>query len=192
MSSYSEINNLGFHRLRSLGAVIAFFFASVRISTITAFGVALINSAAVGQSANSDKERFIGSWTLVSLTSGEGANQTLPYGPNPRGTMMVDANGRFSITVVRSDLPKFTSNNRMSGVPEENKAVVQGSIAYWGTYSIDEATHVLTVNIEGSTFPNFSGGTQTRILSFDGDEVTYFNPTPSMGGSAKVTYRRAK
>ena len=50
----------------------------------------------------------------------------------------------------------------------------------------------LTVNIEGSTFPNFTGGTQTRILSFDGDEVTYFNPTPSMGGSAKVTYRRAK
>jgi hypothetical protein len=51
---------------------------------------------------------------------------------------------------------------------------------------------VLTVNVEGSTFPNFVGGTQTRILSFDGDEVTYFNPTPSMGGSAKVTYRRAK
>ena len=192
MSSYSEINNLGFHRLWSLGAVIAFFLASVRISTITALGVALITSAAVGQSANSYKERFIGSWTLVSLTSGEGANQTLPYGPNPRGTMMVDANGRFSITVVRSDLPKFTSNNRMSGAPEENKAVVQGSIAYWGTYSIDEATHVLTVNIEGSTFPNFTGGTQTRILSFDGDEVTYLNPTPSMGGSAKVTYRRAK
>jgi hypothetical protein len=48
------------------------------------------------------------------------------------------------------------------------------------------------VNIEGSTFPNFTGGTQTRMLSFDGDEVTYFNPTPSMGGSAKVTYRRAK
>ncbi|HZE55324.1 MAG TPA: lipocalin-like domain-containing protein [Bradyrhizobium sp.] len=193
MSSYSEINNLGLlHRLRSLGAVNTFFFAAVRISTITAFGVVLITGAAVGQSANNDKERFIGSWTLVSLTSGEGANQTLPYGPNPRGTMMVDANGRFPIAVVRSDLPKFTSNNRMSGAPEENKAVVQGSIAYWGTYSIDEATHVLTVNIEGSSFPNFTDGTQTRILSFDGDEVTYFNPTPSMGGSAKVTYRRAK
>ena len=105
---------------------------------------------------------------------------------------MVDANGRFSIMVIRSDLPKFISNNRMSGTQEENKAVVQGSIAYFGTYSIDEATHVLTVNVEGSTFPNFAGGTQTRILSFNGDEVTYFNPTPSMGGSAKVTYHRAK
>jgi hypothetical protein len=53
----------------------------------------MMTSVTVGQSANNDKERFIGSWTLVSLTSGEGANQTLPYGPNPKGTMMVDANG---------------------------------------------------------------------------------------------------
>jgi hypothetical protein len=164
----------------------------LRIATITALGIVLMTSATVGQPAKSDKDRFIGTWTLVSLTSGEGANQTLPYGPNPKGTMMVDVNGRFSIMVARSDLPKFASNNRMSGTPEENKAIVQGSIAYFGTYSIDEATHVLTVNIEGSTFPNFMGGAQTRILSFDGDEVTYFNPTPSMGGSAKVTYRRAK
>jgi hypothetical protein len=163
-----------------------------RISAITALGIALMTSTTVGQSTKSDKERFIGTWTLTSITSGEGTNQSLPYGSNPKGTMMADANGRFSITVARSDLPKFASNNRMSGTPEENKAIVQGSIAYFGTYSIDEATHVLTVNIEGSTFPNFTGGTQTRILSFDGDEVTYFNPTPSMGGSAKVTYRRAK
>jgi hypothetical protein len=151
-----------------------------------------MTSTTVRQSAKRDKERFLRTWSLVSLTYGAGANQTLPYGPNPKGTLMADADGRFSITVVRSDLPKFASNNRMSGTPEENKAIVQGIIAYFGTYSIDEATHVLTVNIEGSTFPNFTGGTQTRILSFDGDEVTYFNPTPSMGGGAKVTYRRAK
>jgi hypothetical protein len=51
--------------------------------------------------------------------------------------------------------------------PERRAAVVQGSIAYFGKYSIDEATHVLTVDLEGSTFPNFTGGTQTRILSFN-------------------------
>ena len=136
---------------------------------------------------------LVGSWTLVSLTAGEGADQSLPYGPNPKGSMMVDANGRFMITVVRSDLPNFASNNRMRGTPDENNSVVQGSIAYYGTYTIDEATRVITVNVEGSTFPNFIGGTQTRILSFDGDEVTYLNPTPSHGGApAKVTYRRAR
>jgi hypothetical protein len=153
----------------------------LRISTIAALGAALMTNATVGQSTKSDKERFIGTWTLVSITSGEGTNQTLPYGPNPKGTLMVDANGRFSGMTVRSDLPKFGSNNRMSGTPEENQAIVQGSIAFFGTYSIDEATHVLTLNVEGSTFPNFTGVTQTRILSFGDNEMTYFNPTPSMG-----------
>ena len=94
----------------------------------------------VGQTA---KERLVGSWTLVSLTAGEGADQNLPYGPNPKGSMMVDANGRFMITVVRSDLPNFASNNRMRGTPDENNSVVQGSIAYYGTYTIDEATRVI-------------------------------------------------
>jgi hypothetical protein len=144
--------------------------------------------------AKTAKERLLGAWTLVSLTAGEEADQSFPYGANPRGSMMVDANGRFMITVVRSDLPQFASNNRMTATPDEATAVVQGSIAYYGSYSIDEATHVITVNVEGSTFPNFTGGTQTRILSFNGDdEVTYLNPTPSHGGApAKVTYRRAK
>jgi hypothetical protein len=144
--------------------------------------------------AKTAKERLLGAWALVSLTAGEEADQTFPYGANPKGSMMVDANGRFMITVVRSDLPQFASNNRMTATPDEATAVVQGSIAYYGSYSIDEATHVITVNVEGSTFPNFTGGTQTRILSFNGDdEVTYLNPTPSHGGApAKVTYRRAK
>ena len=150
-------------------------------------------SETVDQTRKSDKEQLVGSWILVSLTAGNGAKQTLPYGANPKGTMMVDANGRFSITVVRSDLPRFASDNRITGTAEENMAIVQGCIAYFGTYSIDEATHVITVNVEGSTFPNFDGGTQTRILSFNRYEMTYLNPTPSMGGgTAKVTYRRAR
>ena len=71
--------------------------------------------------------------------------------------------------------------------------IMRGCISYFGTCEIDEATGVITVHVEGSTFPNFTGGTQTRILSFSGDEGTYLNPAPSMGGgTAKVTYRRAR
>src|SRR5262247_2338738 len=126
--------------------------ANILRPAITALGIASMTSTTVGQSAKSDKERFIGTWTLVSLTSGEGANQTLPYGPNPKGTMISDANGRLSITVVRSDLPKFASNNRMSGTPEENKAIVQGIIAYFGTYSIDESNRKINLRYDGSTY----------------------------------------
>jgi lipocalin-like protein len=165
----------------------------VGISAFIGLAIPLMMNGAVGQSAKSDKERLVGSWTLVALTVGEGATQALPYGPNPKGSMMVDDNGRFSITIMRPDLPKFASNSRMTGTPDENKAIVQGSLAYYGTYTIDEATHLITVKIEGSTFPNFVGDTQVRTLSFNGDEVSYFNPTPSNGGgNAKNIYARVR
>jgi hypothetical protein len=160
---------------------------------LAALELAMMTGSTAEEPAKSDRQRLIGAWTLTSLTSGEGADQTLPYGPNPKGMMMVDATGHFSIIVLRSDLPKFISNNRMTGTQAENAAVVQGMIAYFGTYTIDETTHVITVDVAGSSFPNFAGGTQTRILSFkNDDEVSYFNPTPSMGGTAVVTYRRAQ
>jgi len=39
----------------------------------------------------------------------------------------------------RSDLPKFASNNRNDGTSDEYKAIVQGSIAHFGTYTVNEA-----------------------------------------------------
>jgi len=53
---------------------------------------------------------------------------------------------------LKSDLPKFAANNRQAGTPEENKAVVQGSLAYFGTYSVDEAAKTVTIHIESCSF----------------------------------------
>jgi hypothetical protein len=40
------------------------------------------------------------------------------------------------------------------------KAVVQGSIAVFGTYSEDGTDNIITFHIEGSTFPNWNGTVQ--------------------------------
>ena len=149
---------------------------------------------AIGQATKTDRERLVGSWTEVSITAGGGGSQAEPFGPNPNGMMMVDVGGHITLTTLRSDLPKFQSNNRITGTADENKAIVQGSIAYFGTYVIDEATHEITITIKGSTFPNFNGTIQKRLLSFRGDdEFTFTVPNPSGGGSTTtVVFRRAK
>ncbi len=59
--------------------------------------------------------------------------------------------------------PNSRSNNRDMGTPEENKAVVQGSITYFGTYSVDEADGTLTLHIERCSFPE---------LEWHGSEAT--------------------
>src|SRR5882762_10138146 len=38
-----------------------------------------------------------------------------PFGPTPKGSLIFESNGRFSITVTRSDLPKFGSGSRVAG-----------------------------------------------------------------------------
>jgi Lipocalin-like domain len=156
-------------------------------------GAMSIAGDAMGQPARSDKEQIVGTWLLVSLTAGEGAAQTQPYGAAPKGVMTVDAGGHVSLTVLRADLPKFASGNRTTGTPDEIKAVVLGSISYYGTYEVDDATHVMTIRIIGSTFPNFDGTTQKRTLAFNGDELTFSVPNPSGGGAgAKLLFKRAK
>jgi Lipocalin-like domain len=103
---------------------------------------------------------------------------------------LIDRSGHFSIVIVRADIPKFASNNREKGTAEENQAAVHGSLAYFGTYAVDEANHALTVRIESSTYPNFEGSEQKRLYTLSGDTLTLANPTPSAGGGTAVQVRR--
>jgi hypothetical protein len=43
------------------------------------------------------------------------------------------------------------ANDRAKATPEEAQSIVASSIAYYGTYSINENTKVMVVNLEAST-----------------------------------------
>ena len=133
---------------------------------------------------------LVGSWRLVSIASQQPGRDAAALGQKPSGTMMFGSDGRFALIFVRSDLPKFASNSRASGTADENRAVVQGSIAIFGTYSVEDAGKTLVMRIENSTFPNWAGAEQRRALTLGADELTY--TTPGSGGmGAAVTLRRA-
>jgi lipocalin-like protein len=74
---------------------------------------------------------LVGTWTLVSVTLEEDGKTRDMYGANPQGLLVFHDNGRVSVIITRSDLPKFASNNREAETPEENKAIVQGSLAFF-------------------------------------------------------------
>ena len=61
------------------------------------------------------------------------------------GLSLPDEAGDFMLILQWATLPRFASANRMSGTAEENKAVVRGSIAYFGTYAIDEAKGTISL-----------------------------------------------
>ena len=113
---------------------------AVLTASALSFGVFMSTEEAVAQTTNG----LVGTWTLVSITLERDGKKTDFYGPNPQGQLMYDANGRFPVIVTRSDLPKLASNNREAGTTEENKAIVQESLAYFGTYAVSETDKTIT------------------------------------------------
>ena len=163
------------------------------LTTVGLSAVALSAGDAMAQ--RSLKDQLVGTWMQVSAvnTATNGAKADL-FGPNPKGLMIFESNGRYSQIAMRSDLPKFGTNNRATGTADENKAVVQGSIAYFGTYSVNEAERSYTVQVEASTFPNWRGTAQKRTFSISGDadELTFINAAGSSGGTNEVKWKRVK
>ena len=156
------------------------------------FGVFLPTEEAAAQTTAKD---LVGTWTLVSITLEKDGKKTDFYGANPQGQEMFDASGHVSLILTRSDLPKFASNNREAGTPEENEAIVHGSLAYFGTYSVSETDKTWTTHVESCTFPNWNGTERKTAFSISGDELstTTVSGLPSIGtGKTYLVWKRAK
>jgi len=150
-------------------------------------------SAAGNQKTGKLQQQLVGTWTMVSDTVDQGGTKVEPFGPSPKGQMLLTSSGHFSIVLTRPDVPKFASNSRTGGTADENKAAMQGGIGYFGTYTVGDADKTVNLHVEASTFPNWSGTDQKRIVALTGDEMTVTNPTPSIGpGTATLVWKRAK
>jgi hypothetical protein len=156
------------NRLRSVGTLVT-----------VASALALSISAVAAQSAKD----LVGAWTLVSADA---------FGSNPKGMLIFSADGHFASVLVRTDIAKYASNSRTQATPAESKATVDGTLAFFGTYTVSGTD--LSLHLDGSTFPNWNGADQKRTnLTITGDELKYTQPTPSVGGApAVVVWRRSK
>jgi hypothetical protein len=156
---------------------------------ITLYGV---SDASAQQKAASSAEQLIGYWTLVSVTNEQDGKITETFGPNPKGLFIFDRSGRYVVLQFKADIPKFASNSRDKGTPEENRAVVQGSSVHYGTYTVNEKEGSFTVRPEAATFPNWVGIDQKRSFSISDDVLMITNPSGSTGGTSKLVLKRAR
>jgi len=168
-------------RLQSKNEFISIAFAVV---------VFIFSGTAIAQNL---REQVVGTWTAVSQYVEQNGKKLEPFGSNPKGMVVYDRTGHFILVLQRASLPKFASNNRLTGTDQENKAIVQGSIAYFGKYSIDEKTQKMNLHYEGSTYPNWDGEDQTRLVEISGDELKIISPVSAVGGgSVHLLLRREK
>ncbi len=146
----------------------------------------------VAAQARTLKEQVVGTWAYVSVDTvrADGSRQPM-YGTKPQGLAVFDASGHYILMTSRADIAKFASANRTEGTPEENKAVVQGMIAHFGTYTVDEADKTITFHVVTSSFPNWNGVDQKRPFTVNGDQLEWKTPASS-GGTAEVVLRRLR
>jgi hypothetical protein len=164
------------------------------LSVVAVLVVGTLSGASKVYAAEKSTGSAQGSWILVELYNEEAGKKTEPFGPNPRGSMLLTPDGQFSMTILRASLPKFASNVRTKGTVEENQAVVQGSVAAIGTYTVTgDKEKTLILHIVGSTFPNWDGQGQKRPMTVIGDELRVINNAPSIGGGKNTqVWKRAK
>ena len=159
------------------------------IASFAAF-LLFICFGAAGAEAQTAQD-LAGTWILASATIHSGEVKMDMFGPDPSGTLMFGRDGHYALIFLRRDLPKLTSNNRLSQTVEESRDITKGSIAHFGTYAVDETGKFLVLRIESSTFPNWAGAEQRRPFSLSGDELTYISPGSS-GVATDIVLRRAK
>ena len=167
-------------------------YTTFSLGAIAVMSVALLPNSAISQQKPL-KEQLVGSWSIVSNdnVAPDGTKRQI-FGPNPKGVFILGVDGRYALVVVNPARPKFKGASRLDGTPEENRAVVAGTVASFGTWSLDEATNTFVTNAEGDLFPNAEGRDQRRIIVLSGDELKMVNPSPGSGGQAEIVFKRAK
>ena len=107
--------------------------------------------------AKSLKDQIVGHWQLVSVTIDGGT----PYGTAPQGSMFLDADGHLSVIVISDGAAR--------------------NIAYFGTYTVDDASKSISIHIDGSSggVGNASGRTFKRLVQVQGNEMVLANQTPT-------------
>jgi hypothetical protein len=170
-------------------------------TALLCLAVSLSSSVSLAQQ-KSLKDQLVGTWTLVS------SDQVRPDGSklkqfraNPKGINVFDTNGRFFLMVASprflviasADNTKLVSYDPGKTNSEEIDSLIVESIAYYGTYTVNEAERLAILHLEASTFPNQTGTDQKRtITALTADELKYSHPALMSGVQVHQVWKRAE
>ena len=166
----------------------------MRHTSRIAAALLLSGTATMSRSAEAQYASPIaGTWTLAAadLLHADGT-RTTDYGAAPKGLLIVDARGHYSLQIFKAERPRFASGDKVTGTAAELQAAVLGSSTHFGRMSLDTVAHVLTVNIEGASFPNQEGTQQKRAYVLEGDQLSYHVPARADGNTPITVWRRVR
>lgn len=131
-----------------------------------------------------------GTWELAAADKlVSGGERVRDYGASPSGRLIVDARGRYSLQIFKSERLRFDADDKKRGSVDEYASAVLGSSTHYGTLTVDPGRHTLTFRIEGASYPNWEGATQQRTYTLEDGVLTYRVP-PRPDGSVPISVWR--
>lgn len=150
--------------------------------------LALVVLLALPSSAPTLGQQLRGTWRLVSYESQKSpdAGWLRRFGDGPKGFIMYDGTGHMMVAFEKMPPPpKFASGDDWQPTPDEARAAYLGFVAYFGTYTVDEAARAVTHHVEGSLNPSYFGTDQLRPAVLKGNRLTL-----SDGKTFRVVWER--
>jgi len=139
------------------------------------------HAAAQPMSKDEIAKKIVGSWRYVG-TWVDGVPRT--RGANPQGMIVYTEGGHMSVQIA-PDRPRTKAGAEPT--PEEAQAALKDYIAYFGTYTIDEATGVVTHHRKASIQPGDTAPFQ-RAPEYKGDQLILRPP----GSKQEIVWERIK
>lgn len=134
-----------------------------------------------------------GSWTLVQadrlMPDGQ---QVHDYGEAPKGLLIIDAEGHYSLQIYDSLRAKYATGDRAKGTAEEYRANALGISDHFGTIDVDVPNHTMILHVENGSYPNQDGLSQKRVYELKGDVLSYKVAARPDGSVPISVWRRLK
>jgi hypothetical protein len=130
--------------------------------------------------------RLVGTWRLVSREDRTAAGERRidpGLGPDPIALLAYDAAGNFTAQFMKRDRSSLeTAATGRSSL--NNSAAVNGYDAYFGTYTVDEASGSVTQLLQGALSPGDVGKIVTRQMRVDDDRLVIQLATAGADGES--------
>jgi Lipocalin-like domain len=145
--------------------------------------------------APANQNVIAGTWILIDapeIRSDGSRGET--FGPHPKGILMIDESGQYSLQIFQTDRPRFASGDKRRGTEKEYQAAALGMSSHIGHCFLDPENGVIIFRIEAASFPNWDGTEQKRKYTLSGDELTYQVPAAASGNgtTAISSWRRVR
>jgi Lipocalin-like domain len=143
--------------------------------------VSALCAADTGYSSPLTRRDLIGAWRLVDIeVQGPAGREADPfYGEGSRGLLIYDASGWFSVQIEGSHRPTVqVPSQRPAGDLTESAARLGAAAlhtyyAYYGTWSFDPATSIVTHHAKGALYPGEDEATYAQHVEIGAGRMSF-------------------